>query len=149
MKQFNFRLFLRPTAVGKIIIDRLTSEGVDRQADARRWIELGYMCEQAGFRVDGSTLFQAGRPAAEQPAPGQVAVQSTAVAALSAPAAVSHPGQQAGPAVPATAESRPFASTSLGLSPSPPAAVPRPVTPSEASATMDSQLTSNLRNLAH
>lgn len=149
MKLFNFRLFLRPTAVGKIIINRLTSEGVDRQADARRWMELGYMCEQAGFRLDGSTLFQAGRPAAaEQFALAQVAVQSTAVAAPTTPAAGSPAVQQAEPVAPANAESRSVANTSSGLPPSPPVA-PSPIAQGEASTAMGSQLASNLRNLAH
>jgi len=150
MKQFNFRLFLRPTAIGQILIDRLTSQGADRQADARRWIELGYMCEQAGFRLDGSTLFQAGRPAtAEQAAPAQVAVQSTPVATLSVPAAVSHPMQRAEPSAPADGESRPLANASPGLPLPAPAAAPPQVTPGETSTTMDTQLTANLRSLAH
>ena len=67
MAQFNFRLFLRPTAIGKAIIERLSADGAERQADSRRWIELGYALEQAGFRLDGTTLYLGGRPfAAEQ-----------------------------------------------------------------------------------
>jgi hypothetical protein len=62
MAQYNFRLFLKPTAVGQAIIDRLSPEGADRQALARRWIELGYALEQAGFRLDGTTVFQGARP---------------------------------------------------------------------------------------
>lgn len=61
MAQYNFRLFLKPTAIGQAIIDRLSPEGADRQALARRWIELGYALEQAGFRLDGTTVFQGGR----------------------------------------------------------------------------------------
>jgi len=149
MGQFNFRLFLRPTAVGRIIIDRLTSDGADRQAEARRWIELGYMCEQAGMRLDGSTLVQAGRPAAaEHLTPAPVAIQSTPIAAQSAAVAVSRPVQQAAPSAPASAQSRPSANISPGL-PHSPLATPQPVTPGDASPTMDSQLSSNLRNLAH
>jgi len=61
MAQYNFRLFLKPTVIGRAIIDRLSAEGADRQADSRRWIELGYALEQAGFRLDGTTVFQGGR----------------------------------------------------------------------------------------
>ena len=50
MAQYNFRLFLKPTVIGQAIIDRLSPEGADRQALARRWIELGYALEQAGFQ---------------------------------------------------------------------------------------------------
>jgi hypothetical protein len=62
MAQYNFRLFLKPTVIGQAIIDRLSPEGADRQALARRWIELGYALEQAGFRLDGTTVFQGARP---------------------------------------------------------------------------------------
>lgn len=58
MAYFHFRLFLRPTVIGKAIIDRLSLEGADRQADARRWLELGYAAELAGFRLDGTTISQ-------------------------------------------------------------------------------------------
>lgn len=58
MANFHFRLFLRPTIIGKAIIDRLSVDGADRQADARRWLELGYAAELAGFRLDGATISQ-------------------------------------------------------------------------------------------
>jgi len=169
MPNFNFRLFLRPTAVGKILIERLTSEGADRQAEARRWIELGYMCEQAGFRLDGTTLFQAGRPAAadQVSAAGPVLVHSlpvaVAVAADAAPAVAPTPAHQ-------LVSSAPGAQRSLS-SPTPPQAPPpaslasveRPVEPAPSpvvstaaqsappapASPLDSQLTTNLRNLAH
>lgn len=61
MAQYNFRLFIKPTVIGQAIIDRLSPEGADRQALARRWLELGFALEQAGFRLDGATVYQGGR----------------------------------------------------------------------------------------
>lgn len=151
MKHFNFRLFLRSTLVGKMIIDKLTAEGVDRQADARRWIELGYMCEQAGFRLDGGTLFQAGRSAVPVhsmlvTAGGVVeaAHRSTgqpAAPAISVEAAPPRPVEIASalPAPLATAEPAavaPGATASAQISPAP-------------AGQLDSALLGNLRNLAH
>lgn len=87
MAQFNFRLFLRATAIGKAIIDRLSAEGCDRQADARRWIELGYALEQTGFRLDGTTVYLGGRAFAPELAMAQVSAQgaSAAYQAVSSP----------------------------------------------------------------
>lgn len=87
MPQYNFRLFLKPTIVGQAIIDRLSPEGADRQALARRWIELGYALEQAGFRMDGTTVFQGARPLAVEtpvavPVPPQWLHSPAAEAAL-------------------------------------------------------------------
>lgn len=88
MAQFNFRLFLRPTAIGKSIIDRLNSEGADRQADSRRWIELGYALEQAGFRLDGTVVYQGGQIFSSDH-PGTIpAIVHTFSGASSVPAAV-------------------------------------------------------------
>ena len=85
MAQFNFRLFLRPTAIGKAIIERLSADGAERQADSRRWIELGYALEQAGFRLDGTTLYLGGRPFAAEQTPA-VQVPASAPTAARAPA---------------------------------------------------------------
>jgi hypothetical protein len=93
MAIFNFRLFVRPTLIGKAIIARLTAEGTDRQADARRWLELGYAVEQAGFRLDGTTVFHGGRAvvagqpvAVEIPNPGLPLVDNSSRAAPQEPA---------------------------------------------------------------
>lgn len=161
MAHFNFRLFLRPTLVGKIIIDRLTAEGADRQAEARRWIELGYMCEQAGFRLDGNTLFQAGRPATvEASSTGQLAVHSMSVAAAADPEANLPAAQRSTPQQ--EPSSKATAPRPVGIeTPSPsthpvaaPAVVPSTVGASGAvspapASQLDSQLAGNLRNLAH
>lgn len=164
MAHFNFRLFLRPTLVGKIIIDRLTAEGADRQAEARRWIELGYMCEQAGFRLDGNTLFQAGRPAAaEASLTAQLPVHSMPVTALVAPE-VTHPTAQRSTQQPASLGSSaqtpapspagtgtPSPSTRPDAPPAiePPAAVASAAISPAPASQLDSELLGNLRNLAH
>ena len=164
MAHFNFRLFLRPTLVGKIIIDRLTAEGADRQAEARRWIELGYMCEQAGFRLDGNTLFQAGRPAAtEASATAQLAVHSMPVATAAAPEASLPVAQrsvpQPAPSISPAQAPAPRPAEAATPSPPPHPAAVAAAEPSAAGATaavppapasqLDSQLLGNLRNLAH
>ena len=61
------RFILRPTVVGEAIMDRLSAPGVDRAAESRRWIELGFAAEQAGFRMDGSQLRHADRAWHVQP----------------------------------------------------------------------------------
>ncbi len=61
------RFVLRPTVVGEAIMDRLSAPGVDRAAESRRWIELGFAAEQAGFRMDGSELRHADRAWHVQP----------------------------------------------------------------------------------
>lgn len=151
MAHFNFRLFLRPTAIGKMIIDRLTSEGVDRQAEARRWIELGYMCEQAGFRVEGTTLFQAGRPAnAEVPAPIPVPVYGMPFAATSPVVESSSAPRKATPISAITPVVHQPASPPGQVEGTPQRAIvsQAPVNDS-SSQVIDSELTSSLRNLAH
>jgi len=61
------RFQLRPTIVGEAIMDRLSAQGVDRNAESRRWIELGFAAEQAGFRLDGVELRHADRAWHVQP----------------------------------------------------------------------------------
>jgi hypothetical protein len=61
------RFQLRPTVVGEAIMDRLNAQGADRAAEARRWIELGFAAEQAGFRLDGVELRHADRAWHVQP----------------------------------------------------------------------------------
>lgn len=159
MAHFNFRLFLRPTLVGKIIIDRLTAEGADRQAEARRWIELGYMCEQAGFRLDGNTLFQAGRPAAaEATLSAQLPVHSmpnTAVVAPEAPHPVAQPASptsnaQASAARPADRVA-PSPSTPVSIAPvaEPPRAAAAAGADPLPSSQIDNEMDDNLRNLGY
>ena len=154
MAQYNFRLFLKPTVIGKAIIDRLSAEGADRQADSRRWMELGYALEQAGFRLDGTTVFQGGRvvssetpvavslPAAMPPraadviegsAPAQPPTSaSTNSTAGSVAVATSTPVNPAG--VSAAPAAQP-------VEPSTPAAIVRPASPVD-------ELADNLRSLS-
>lgn len=53
---YNLRLFLKPTPVGQLIRGRCEEPGADRQADLRRWIELGFMAERKGFYLEDSAL---------------------------------------------------------------------------------------------
>lgn len=154
MAQFNFRLFLRPTAIGRVIIDRLSEEGADRQADSRRWIELGYAVEQAGFRLDGTTVYQgAHRLAVDQPAAIHAPVALVPTAALQpAPAAplgvAAAPGAAVTPVAPAQPPARVTAPSpavelaaagSVTEAPTGPVVHPSPVI---------DEMTNNLRNLS-
>jgi hypothetical protein len=152
MALFNFRLFLRPTPIGKAIIERLTAEGTDRQADARRWVELGYALEQAGFRLDGTTVYHAGRVFA--------ADQVQAGAAPAAPVASDSSLAASAPAEPAPSSDRPrhtaaptsqvaeHAAAQPSKVPAPQPSVPPAPRPTTSSQRPDDELTSNLRDLS-
>ena len=118
MESFHFRLFVRPTIMGKAIITRLTAEGTDRQADARRWLELGHALEQAGFRLDGTTLFHGGRVVtAGQPAVVEVPVQVPPSAADMPQAVLQESAPPAGTAVSVTAAVHNGQSTAPAIEP--------------------------------
>lgn len=169
MAQFNFRLFLRPTAIGKAIIERLSADGAERQADSRRWIELGYALEQAGFRLDGTTLYLGGRPfAAEQPLAVQIPVSPQEPAAARAPgyqaaAAVgaAEPDSDGPASVDASANAAPITAPAIASTPVPaPSAATRPVESSlpkpvslvplqpARAAAIDDEMANNLRGLS-
>lgn len=152
MALFNFRLFLRSTPIGKAIIDRLTAEGTDRQADARRWIELGYALEQAGFRLDGTTVYHGGRVfAADQAQAG--AAPAAPVSWESSPAApapsetaasTDRPRHTAAP----TSQVAEHAAAQPGKAPTPQPSVPPAPPPTGSPQRPDDDLTSNLRHLS-
>ena len=162
MAQYNFRLFLKPTAIGQAIIDRLSPEGADRQALARRWIELGYALEQAGFRLDGTTVFQGGRQVSFDtsvalPVPAQWLAPLAADVAQRGPnpAAASTTTPTIAPATPSlnAASGTTAASATAGTASSVAAPVPPPepqVVPAPAvrPAPAVDEMTSNLRNLS-
>lgn len=168
MAQFNFRLFLRPTAIGKAIIERLSADGAERQADSRRWIELGYALEQAGFRLDGTTLYLGGRPfAAEQTPTVQVPMSAQEPTAGRAPAhqvaaAVAEPLSAAASLLAVSADAAPSQAMSSATAPASPAeprpvesAPPKPVNPVPAAPPRppqlgadDDEMANNLRGLS-
>lgn len=55
------KVTLRATPVGSRVMERLSLPNIDKSAELRRFIELGYACEQAGFILDGETLRHGGR----------------------------------------------------------------------------------------
>jgi hypothetical protein len=61
------KVTLRATPVGARVIERLSLPNIDKSAELRRLIELGFACEQAGFILDGEVLRQAGRAWDMQP----------------------------------------------------------------------------------
>lgn len=162
MAQYNFRLFLKPTAIGQAIIDRLSPEGADRQALARRWIELGYALEQAGFRLDGTTVFQGGRQVSFDtpvalPVPAQwlaplaadVAQRGPDLAAASTTAPISAPATtNPNVASGTTAVSATAGTASVAAAPVTPPAPPVAPAPVVRPAPAVDEMTNNLRNLS-
>lgn len=56
-----YKVFIRPTDVGLFVLQRLQRPALDKSAELRRLIELGYAAEQAGFILDGTILKNGGR----------------------------------------------------------------------------------------
>jgi hypothetical protein len=56
-----YKVLIRPTDVGLLVMKRLQRPALDKSAELRRLIELGYAAEQAGFILDGTTLRNGGR----------------------------------------------------------------------------------------
>jgi hypothetical protein len=56
-----FKVHLKPTEIGMHVMKRMERPHLDKSAELRRFIELGYAAEQAGFILDGSVLRHAGR----------------------------------------------------------------------------------------
>jgi hypothetical protein len=71
------KITLRETPVGSRVIRRLAVPNIDKSAELRRLIELGFACEQAGFILDGEVLRQAGRAWDIQPKFDQELVAAT------------------------------------------------------------------------
>lgn len=72
-----FKVHLKPTEVGVHIMKRMERPHVDKSAELRRFIELGYAAEQAGFILDGTVLRHAGRMWDTQPNLGNQAHAET------------------------------------------------------------------------
>jgi hypothetical protein len=71
-----YKVLIRPTDVGLLVMSRLQRPALDKSAELRRLIELGYAAEQAGFILDGTILRNGGRvwdvqPVANEAGPGQ------------------------------------------------------------------------------
>lgn len=62
-----YKVHLKPTEVGALVIKRMERLHLDKSAELRRFIELGYAAEQAGFILDGTVLRHAGRTWDTQP----------------------------------------------------------------------------------
>lgn len=56
-----YKVHLKPTAIGRLVIERLERPHLDVSPELRRFIELGYAAERAGFILDGTVLRHAGR----------------------------------------------------------------------------------------
>lgn len=56
-----FKVHLKPTDVGARVIERMGRPHLDKSAELRRLIELGFAAEQAGFILDGTELRNGGR----------------------------------------------------------------------------------------
>lgn len=62
-----YKVLVKPTDIGLLVIKRIERPHVDKSAELRRFIELGYAAEQAGFILDGTILRHAGRMWDTQP----------------------------------------------------------------------------------
>jgi hypothetical protein len=62
-----YKVLLKPTDIGLLVMRRLSRPHVDKSTELRRLIELGYAAEQAGFILDGTALRHAGRMWDTQP----------------------------------------------------------------------------------
>jgi hypothetical protein len=67
-----YKVHLKPTEIGLLVIKRLERPHMDVSPELRRLIELGYAAEQAGFILDGTVLRHAGRSWETQPDLGSV-----------------------------------------------------------------------------
>lgn len=56
-----YKVLVKPTDVGLLVNNRMQRPHVDKSAELRRFIELGYAAEQAGFILDGTVLRHGGR----------------------------------------------------------------------------------------
>lgn len=56
-----FKVHFKPTDVGARVIERMGRPYLDKSAELRRLIELGFASEQAGFILDGTELRNGGR----------------------------------------------------------------------------------------
>lgn len=57
----NVKVTLRATPVGARVIQRLELPNIDKSAELRRLVELGFAAELAGFTLDGTVLRFGGR----------------------------------------------------------------------------------------
>jgi hypothetical protein len=62
-----YKVHLKPTEIGRLVIERLARPHLDVSPELRRFIELGYAAERAGFILDGTVLRHAGRAWETQP----------------------------------------------------------------------------------
>jgi hypothetical protein len=62
-----YKVLLKPTDIGLLVMKRMERPHLDKSAELRRLIELGYAAEQAGFILDGTVLRHAGRMWDTQP----------------------------------------------------------------------------------
>lgn len=149
MANFPFRVYLRETLIGKVVIGRLQAPGADKQAESRRWIELGFAAEQAGFRLDGTTLKHAERVVASIAVGNTDPLVQAVVLPPPAPPRASVTGEIP-PQVPAPSPSvvEP-ASASVQSGAEPGAGSEMPVRASAGRTVDKSPLAGNLRSLSH
>ncbi len=56
-----YKVLIRPTGVGLLVLKWLQRPALNKSAELRGLIELGYAAEQAGFILDGTILRNGGR----------------------------------------------------------------------------------------
>jgi len=77
-----YKVHLKPTEIGLFVMKRMERPHLDKSAELRRFIELGYAAEQAGFILDGTVLRHAGRTWDTQPNFGNQAQAESGLAGV-------------------------------------------------------------------
>lgn len=88
-----YKVLLKPNEVGLLVMKRMERPHLDKSAELRRLVELGYAAEQAGFILDGTVLRHAGRAWETQPDFSTQAIPGLAPALPAAPKRVAGPYQ--------------------------------------------------------
>lgn len=136
-----YKVLLKPTDVGLLVMRRMERPHLDKSAELRRLIELGYAAEQAGFILDGTVLRHGGRVWDVQPTLSPDA-QPRASAVTRERSQVDAAGQRAG----TQADSSPVAEASPA--PMPVAPAPAAEAGKKDQAAKGSPMRANLRNLS-
>jgi hypothetical protein len=134
-----YKVLIRPTDVGLLVMKRLQRPALDKSAELRRLIELGYAAEQAGFILDGTILRNGGRVWDVQPVlaseGGREQGKTTKAEAITTPSSTSSTGGAA-----SAVESPTKADTSVDV---------EATTRTEAKSGAGTGLRANLRKLSN
>jgi hypothetical protein len=134
------KITLRPTPVGRRVMQRLSIPHTDKSGELRRLIELGFAAELAGFILDGETLRFGGRVWDLRPDLELGTAASTTIISHTPSSTAAQFGESApqpGPGIDAPADPQAVSRTPPGS-----------ITTVDPASAHESPLLANLRNLA-